>query len=214
MNLLLIVAGILAGLGCWLLISEFLPAGPSLRAAIERLGGEATTAGPPRPVRIRAASSFSRAVPWLPEPSADLRLLGQDPADWWAAKLGLCILGLALVPALTGLLALGGKTFPLTCRWPARSCSARQCSSRPIWSRRVNAAEKRSRFPARADQLPGPGGAGARRRCGTDGGAGGSRRGRRRLGVRADQSRAGPGPQGKPAALGRAGQPGGGHRHH
>ena len=146
MSLWLIVAGLLAGMGCWLLISEFLPAGPSLRAAIERLDGEATTAGPPGPVRIRAASSFSRAVPWLPEPSADLRLLGQDPADWWAAKLGIGILGLALGPALTGLLALGGKTFPLTLPVAGTLVLSTAMFFAPDLVSRVNAAEKRTDF--------------------------------------------------------------------
>ena len=37
MSVWLIAAGALTGLGCWLVLSELIPAGPSLRAAIDRL---------------------------------------------------------------------------------------------------------------------------------------------------------------------------------
>lgn len=113
MSIWVLAAGLLAGLGCWLAIRELIPAGPSLRAAIGRLdsGGAAGDVGS---VPARLGRRASAAAPWLPVPVQDLRLLGQDPADWVAAKLGLGFLGLAIVPVLTGLLALGGRSLPWT----------------------------------------------------------------------------------------------------
>ncbi len=113
MTVWVLAAGLLAGLGCWLAVRELIPAGPSLRAAIGRLdsGGAAADNGS---VPARLGRRASAAAPWLPVPVQDLRLLGQDPADWVVAKLGLGFAGLALVPVLTGLLALGGRSLPWT----------------------------------------------------------------------------------------------------
>jgi Type II secretion system (T2SS), protein F len=109
----ILAAGLLAGLGCWLAIRELMPAGPSLRAAIDRLdsgGGASDLASFPARLGRRA----SAAAPWVPVPVQDLRLLGQDPASWLATKLGLGFAGLAIVPALASLLALGGRSLPWT----------------------------------------------------------------------------------------------------
>ena len=47
-------------------------------------------------------------------PATDLRLLGQDPAEWLASKVSYGVLGLALVPALSALVVLGGHSLPWT----------------------------------------------------------------------------------------------------
>jgi Flp pilus assembly protein TadB len=113
MSIWLIAAGALAGLGCWLVVSELIPAGPSLRAAIDRLdaGGGAQDAVS---LPVRLGRRLAAAAPWLPLPAKDLRLLGQDPADWLARKVTLGFAGLALVPVLSALLALSGRSLPWT----------------------------------------------------------------------------------------------------
>ena len=113
MSIWVLAAGVLAGLGCWLAVRELIPAGPSLRAAIGRLDS-GSAAGDVGSAQARLGRRASAAAPWLPVPVQDLRLLGQDPADWVAAKLGLGFLGLASVPVLTALLALGGRSLPWT----------------------------------------------------------------------------------------------------
>jgi Flp pilus assembly protein TadB len=146
MSFWLIVAGLLGGLGCWLVISELLPAGPSLRAAIERLERDPATAAQSASWPERAGRKVSRAAPWLPVPSSDLRLLGQDPSQWWATKVSFGILGLALVPVLTGVLALGGRTFPLTVPVAGTLAISAAMFFAPDVVTRLNAAEKRTDF--------------------------------------------------------------------
>jgi len=113
MSVWLIAAGVLAGLGCWLAISELIPAGPSLLAAIDRLdsGGGCRGAGS---LPARLGGRMAAAVPWLPVPVSDLRLLGQDPGDWLARKISLGFAGVALVPAATAAIALSGRHLPWT----------------------------------------------------------------------------------------------------
>jgi hypothetical protein len=110
----LVVAGVLAGLGCWLIISELIPAGPSLRAAIDRLESAGGQADDQASLRVRLGCQLRAVVPWLRVPVTDLRLLGQDPADWLASKVSYGALGLALAPSLSALAALGGHSLPWT----------------------------------------------------------------------------------------------------
>lgn len=109
----LIVAGLLAGLGCWLVVNELIPAGPDLRAALLRLESSHAQA-PDASWPIRIGRRVRAVAPWLPVPVTDLRLLGQDTAGWLARKVSYGVLGLALPPALSGVLALGGRSLP----WP------------------------------------------------------------------------------------------------
>ena len=113
MSTWLIAAGVLAGLGCWLVVSELIPAGPSLRAALTRLdsGGSADDR---TWLLAGLGQRLAAATPWLPVPVQDLRLLNQDPADWLARKLILGVGGLALIPVLSALLALDGRSLPWT----------------------------------------------------------------------------------------------------
>lgn len=112
MSAWLVAAGALTGLGCWLVVSELVPAGPSLRAAIDRLDSSGSSDD-----RIvlpaRLGERLAAAAPWVHVPRQDLRLLGQDPADWLARKVILGFAGLAGVPVLSALLAVGG----LSLRW-------------------------------------------------------------------------------------------------
>jgi Flp pilus assembly protein TadB len=112
MSVWLIAAGVLTGFGCWLVVSELVPAGPSLRAAIDRLdsGGSSDDRNSPS---ARLARRLAAAAPWLHVPVQDLRLLRQDPADWLVRKVSLGFAGLAGVPVLSALLAIGG----LSLRW-------------------------------------------------------------------------------------------------
>ena len=112
MSAWLVAAGALTGLGCWLVVSELVPAGPSLRAAIDRLdSGGSSDDRIVLPARL--GERLAAAAPWVHVPRQDLRLLGQDPADWLARKVSLGFAGLAAVPVLSALLALGG----LSLRW-------------------------------------------------------------------------------------------------
>jgi Type II secretion system (T2SS), protein F len=113
MSVWLIAAGLLAGLGCWLALSELIPAGPSLSAAIARLdsGSGCQDAGS---LPVRLGGRLAAAMPWLPVPVTDLRLLGQDPSGWLARKISLGFAGVALVPSATALLAFSGRHLPWT----------------------------------------------------------------------------------------------------
>jgi hypothetical protein len=112
MSVWLLAAGALAGLGCWLVISELVPAGPSLRAAIDRLDS-AGSSDDRLSIAERLARWLLTAAPWVHVPAQDLRLLGRDPADWLASKVCLGLAGLASVPVLSALLALSG----ISLRW-------------------------------------------------------------------------------------------------
>ncbi|HXB46601.1 MAG TPA: type II secretion system F family protein [Streptosporangiaceae bacterium] len=107
-----IAAGGFAGLGCWLVVSELVPAGPSLRAAIDRLDSSGNS-GDRVVLPTRPGQRLAALTPWVHVPVQDLRLLGQDPSGWLARKVSLGFAGLAGVPVLSALLALGG----LSLRW-------------------------------------------------------------------------------------------------
>ena len=141
----LIVAGLLTGLGCWLVISELVPAAPSLRAAIDRLdsGGSSDEQVP---AVARLGRRLATAAPWLPVPAQDLRLLGQDPADWLASKAGLGVAGLAIVPVLSALLALGGRSLPWAIPVGATIALGAALFFLPDVVTRVNARAKRADF--------------------------------------------------------------------
>ncbi len=145
-NALLAVAGLLGGLGCWLVISELIPAGPSLRAAIDRLDSRGSGADDQAPLRVRLGRRLATAAPWLPVPATDLRLLGQDPAAWLASKLSYGVLGLALVPTLSALVALGGHSLPWTVPAGATLAIGVAAFFLPDAVTRVNASQKRADF--------------------------------------------------------------------
>jgi Flp pilus assembly protein TadB len=143
-----IVAGLLSGLGAWLAVRELAPSGPSLRAAVERLEAD-------RPVdahqgersRLRELGrSLRTAVPWLPLPVADLRLLGQETDEWMATKLAYGLAGLAVVPIVGALCALAGRTVPWTIPVAGSLAVGAAMFFAPDFVTRVNAVEKRRDF--------------------------------------------------------------------
>jgi Flp pilus assembly protein TadB len=148
MSALAVGAGLLTGLGAWLALSELVPAQPSLRAAVERLdaGGARATAGPRPPVPRRLAHRLSAVAPWLPVPVADLLLLGQEPDEWLAEKAGLGVLGLALVPVLTGVAALAGRGLPWTLPAGGSLALGAALFFVPDLITHVNAAQRRTDF--------------------------------------------------------------------
>ena len=113
MNAWLIAAGVLTGLGCWLVVSELIPAGPSLRAAIDRLDS-GRSSGDRTSLPTEVGRRLAAAAPWLHVPVQDLRLLGRDPADWLIRKVSLGFAGLVGAPALLALLAVGGLSLHWT----------------------------------------------------------------------------------------------------
>jgi Flp pilus assembly protein TadB len=148
-SILVVLVGALAGLGVFVAVNEFLPAGTQVDAALERLsqqgGPPAEPAGGTSPAR-RLGQRCAEMLPWLPVPSADLALLGQDRAAWLASKVTCGLLGLAAPVLLTTVLALGG--YPVS--WPiplgAALLAGVALFFAPDLVTRVNAAEKRYDF--------------------------------------------------------------------
>jgi len=155
----LAVCGALAGLGVFVAVSELIPAGYRVGAALERLGQNERQAAMPvsdsgfaRPGSSRPGLSrrlgqrLALAAPWLPVPSADLALLGQDRAAWLASKVTCGLLGVAAPVLLTAVLELGGRTLG----WPVPAAVALGLGAAlffaPDLVTRVNAAEKRYDF--------------------------------------------------------------------
>jgi Flp pilus assembly protein TadB len=140
----LILAGVLGGTGVFLILRELLPSGIRLDAALARL-----EAGPEQEP-ARPAGGLSRRIaaelPWLPVPTADLALLGQDRESWLASKVMCGLLGLALPALMISLLTLAGLHLP----WAVPVIFALACGAllffAPDLVTRSNAAEKRADF--------------------------------------------------------------------
>jgi Flp pilus assembly protein TadB len=145
-SLWVVAGGLLAGLGCWLFAGELIPAGPSLRAALDRLDSGGGRADDRAPFRVRLGRRLATSAPWLPVPTADLRLLGQDPAAWLTTKVGYGVIGLALVPVLSALLALGGHALPVTVPVGGTLALGVGMFVLPDLVTRVNASQKRADF--------------------------------------------------------------------
>jgi Flp pilus assembly protein TadB len=149
---LVIILGALIGLGVFLLVSEVIPAGDRVDAALARLGDSGAGPAGPRaaegrePATHRMGRRLTEVAPWLPVPSADLALLNQDRAAWLASKVACGILGLAAPVLLTALLAVGGH--PLGWAVPVGGALAFGLILffTPDLVTRVNAAEKRYDF--------------------------------------------------------------------
>jgi len=144
-NFWVVLAGACAGLGCFLVIREIVPAPPRLDAALARIAAGAT-AGPAAGASQRFAQRVAASVPWLPVPAADLRLLGQDTGAWVASKLTYGLLGLAVPAALSGLLTLGGIRPGWSAPVAASLALGVALFMAPDVVTRVNATEKRADF--------------------------------------------------------------------
>ncbi len=144
MNLAVIIAGALAGLGLFLGISQLLPAPAHLDAVLARIHGTASL--DKDPASFRSLARQLNNVRWLPVPVTDLALLGQDREQWMVSKVTSGLLGLCLVPVLDALLVVGGIRLPIVI--PAVASLALGCGFffAPDLVVRVNAAEKRQDF--------------------------------------------------------------------
>jgi Flp pilus assembly protein TadB len=145
----IVVVGALAGLGVFIVVSELVPAGARIDAALERLshpGGSPGESPAELPATRRLGQRLSEALPWLPVPSTDLALLGEDRSAWLASKVTCGLLGLAGPVLITVLLTLGGH--PL--KWPVPVAGALLLGLglffAPDLVTRVNATEKRYDF--------------------------------------------------------------------
>lgn len=147
MNLWVIAAGILGGLGIFIAVRELVPAPSRLDAALARLDlGAALEPGPAPAPAGRLAQRIASELHWLPVPAADLALLGKDRASWIASKVGCGLLGLAAPPLLAGLASVAGVGLG----WSAPAVISLLCGIglffAPDLATRVNAAERRTDF--------------------------------------------------------------------
>jgi Flp pilus assembly protein TadB len=98
------------------------------------------------PRASRIGRQVGDVLPWLPVPSKDLALLGQDKASWLASKVGCGLIGLAAPGLIAVVLALGGRAP----NWPIPVVFALGIGVllffAPDLVTRVNAAEKRYDF--------------------------------------------------------------------
>jgi pilus assembly protein TadC len=146
-NLWVIAAGILGGLGVFIAVRELVPAPSRLDAALARLDlGAALEPGPGPAPAGRLAHAIASELRWLPVPAADLALLGKDRASWIASKVGCGLLGLAVPPLLAGLASVAGVGLG----WSAPVVISLLCGVglffAPDLVTRVNAAERRTDF--------------------------------------------------------------------
>ena len=147
MNLWVIAAGILGGLGVFIAVRELVPAPSRLDAALARLDLGAALEPGPRPAPAgRLSHAIASELHWLPLPAADLALLGKDRASWIASKVGCGLLGLAVPPLLAALASVAGVGLG----WSAPAVISVLCGVglffAPDLVTRVNAAERRTDF--------------------------------------------------------------------
>ena len=145
MNLWLIASGIVGGLGVFVLVREITPAPARLDAALARLDAGQAGAGA-RPAASGLARRVAAELPWIPVPSTDLALLGQDRETWLASKVGCGLLGLALPAVLVSVAALNGVQLPLAVPAIASLACGAALFFAPDLVTRVNAAERRADF--------------------------------------------------------------------
>jgi Flp pilus assembly protein TadB len=145
MNLWIIVAGVLCGLGLFVAVRELVPAPPRLDAALTRLDASADP-GPVLVSRSRTAQRIAAELAWLPVPAADLALLGKDRAGWIASKVACLVLGLAFPALLAGLAAFAGTPLPWSVPTIASLGLGVALFLAPDLVTRVNAAERRADF--------------------------------------------------------------------
>ncbi|BCY10925.1 type II secretion system F family protein [Actinoplanes sp. L3-i22] len=103
--------GVLAGAGVYLILRGILPAAPRLDLALQRLDTVTTTAdtGSQSPIGRWLAARLEHR---LHVPAQQLRLLGKTSERYMLEKIGLPVVGLLFVPALTFLLATMGVHLP------------------------------------------------------------------------------------------------------
>jgi Flp pilus assembly protein TadB len=143
-NLLVIISGTLIGLGVFVAVSQIIPAGPRLDAALARIGG-----APGIDYDLASMRTLGRQVgslPWLPVPAVDLALLGQDREQWLTSKVTYGLVGLGFIPFLEALLFATGHRESLVLPGFASLALGVGLFFAPDLVVRVNAAEKRTDF--------------------------------------------------------------------
>ena len=145
MNLLVLLAGSLAGLGVFAAVSQLIPSGPRLGAALARIhaAGTQELQQPPSRALVR---QIAAAMPWLPVPAADLALLGQDRERWVASKIVCGLAGLGAVPLVTVLVTLAGYRPGWSIPAAFSVLLGGAMFFAPDLVTRVNAAERRTDF--------------------------------------------------------------------
>jgi len=150
-NLWVIVAGILGGVGLFIAVREVVPAPNRLEAALARLDlGAALEPGSAGGQRTAPAGRLAQRVAaelhWMPVPTADLALLGKNRESWIASKVGCGLVGLAFPPAFAALAALAGTGLS----WSVPAVASLICGAglffAPDLVTRANAAERRTDF--------------------------------------------------------------------
>lgn len=144
MNLLIIASGSLVGLGVFVAVSYLVPSTPSLDAALSRIGG--TASDDVLDLSVRSLPGRVAVLPWLPVPTADLALLGQDAERFVTSKVIYGLLGLCLVPLFEVMLAVSGQHVSFALPAVASLAIGVAFFFAPDLVVRVNAAEKRLDF--------------------------------------------------------------------
>ena len=144
MNIFVIIAGALGGLGVYLVISQLLPAPAHLDSVLARIQGTAVIEH--EVTSIRSVARHLNSQSWLPVPVTDLALLGQDREQWMVSKVTCGLLGLCLIPVLDVLLLLTGDRLPLEVPTVGSLALGVALFLAPDLVVRVNAAEKRHDF--------------------------------------------------------------------
>lgn len=145
MSAMILASGVLTGLGVFLAVSQLLPGGPRLDAALARI--HAAGEQDPEPTALATVTRrIAAAVPGLPVPAADLALLGQDRERWFGSKVVCGLIGLALMPGLPMLARIGGHRLPWTLPAIASVALGVGLFFVPDLVTRVKAAEQRTDF--------------------------------------------------------------------
>lgn len=144
MSAWVVIGGMLCGLGVFIALAELIPAPARLDAALARLDPAAQPGQPG--LLAETGRRTAAALPWLPVPSADLNLLGQDKAAWFASKVIYGLIGLAFGPAVAAVLAFDGVGLGWVVPAGASIALGVGLFFAPDLVTRVNAAEKRADF--------------------------------------------------------------------
>jgi tight adherence protein C len=145
----ILICGLLAGAGLWLVASGLWPAREPLGAVLARVG----TAPAPRLDRTnldarvgawaRRLGSLDRAVRAL---EADLRLLGRNPDEVAGQLVGVGFIGLAWGPAVVAGLRVMGVSLPLVVPVWMAAAGAGLCIVAQLASLKTQAARRRAEF--------------------------------------------------------------------
>ncbi len=151
MNIEVVAAGGLIGLGFFLVLRELVPAAARLDAALARLGaGHNELAQRPtqdrESNRVRLGRQVRSAVPWLPVPVTDLALLGQGQDTWLASKITCGLVGVALPPLLYAVASAAGVRLAWSIPVVVSLGFGVVLFFAPDLVTRVNAAEKHADF--------------------------------------------------------------------